>query len=89
MEKDKEISNDKQNLGIVRIVTHKIENVEWVFQFNDDEPIFFAEPSPYEGAKEVTFTIGNTTHSNLVFRDGKSNEFKIFAREKQGGNNEQ
>jgi hypothetical protein len=83
------MSNDKENLGTLRIVTHKIENVEWVFQFNDDEPIFFAEPSPYGGAKEVTFTIGNTAHSNIVFRDNKGNEFKIFAREKQGGNNEQ
>ena len=79
------MSNNKKNLGTVTIVTHKIENVEWVFQFNDDEPIFLAEPSPYGGAKEVTFTIGNTTHSNIVFRDNKGNEFKIFAREK-GGN---
>ena len=60
-----------------------------VFQFNDGEPIFFAEPSPYGGAKEVTFTVGNTTHSIIVFRDNKGNEFKIFAREKQGDNNEQ
>ena len=83
------MSNNEQNLGTVGIVTHKIENVEWVFQFNDDEPTFLAEPSPYGGAKEVTFTISNTTHSNIVFRDNKGNEFKIFAREKQGGNNEQ
>ena len=88
------MSNNKQNLGTLTyvtpptIVTHKIENVEWVFQFNDDEPTFLAEPSPYGGAKELTFTISNTTHSNIVFRDNKGNEFKIFAREK-GGNNEQ
>jgi len=83
------MSNNKQNLGTLTyvtpptIATHKIENVEWVFQFNDDEPIFLAEPSPYGGAKEVTFTISNTTHSNIVFRDNKGNEFKIFAREKE------
>jgi hypothetical protein len=76
------MSNDKQNLGTVTIVNNKIENVEWAFQFNNDEPIFFAEPSVYGGAKEVTFTIGNTTHSNIVFRDNKGNEFKIFARER-------
>lgn len=61
------------------------ENVEWAFQFNNDEPIFLAEPSPYGGAKEVTFTIGNTTHSNIIFRDNKGNEFKIFARERISG----
>ena len=76
------MSNNEQNLGTVTIVNNKIENVEWAFQFNNDEPIFFAEPSPYGGAKEVTFTIGNTTHSNIVFRDNKGNEFKIFARER-------
>ena len=82
------MSNKKQYLGTTRIVKNEIENVEWVFQFNDDEPVFFAEPYPYGGAKEVTFTIDNTIHSNIVFRDNKGNEFKIFAREK-GGNNEQ
>jgi hypothetical protein len=76
------MSYNKQNLETVTIVNDKIENVEWAFQFNNDEPIFFAEPSPYGGAKEVTFTIGNTTHSNIVFRDNKGNEFKIFARER-------
>ena len=76
------MSNNEQNLWTVTIVNNKIENVEWAFQFNNDEPIFFAEPSPYGGAKEVTFTIGNTTHSNIVFRDNKGNEFKIFARER-------
>ena len=88
------MSNNKQNLETLTYVilptisNHKIENVEWVFQFNDDEPVFLAEPSPYGGAKEVTFTISNTTDSYIVFMDNKGNEFKIFAREK-GGNNEQ
>lgn len=77
------MSNNKQSS--VRILTHKIQNIEWVFQFNNDEPIFFAEPLPDGGAKEVTFTIGNTINSNIVFRDNKGNEFKIFSREK-GGN---
>ena len=77
------MSNNKQSS--VRILTHKIQNIEWVFQFNDDEPIHLAEPFPDGGAKEVTFTIGNTINSNIVFRDNKGNEFKIFAREK-GGN---
>ena len=82
------MSNNKQYLGTTRIVKNEIENVEWVFQFNDDEPVFLAEPSPYGGAKELTFTISNTTDSYIVFMDNKGNEFKIFAREK-GGSNEQ
>jgi hypothetical protein len=82
------MSNNKQNLGTLKIVTHKIENVEWVFQFNDDKPIHIVGPSTDRGSKELTFTIGNTINSNVVFSDGKGNTFKIFAREK-GGNNDQ
>jgi hypothetical protein len=81
--------NNKQTMEAIGIVTHKIENVEWVFQFNDDEPIHFAEPFPDGGARGVSFTIGDTDTSNIVFDDGKGNTFKLFAREKQGGNNEQ
>jgi hypothetical protein len=81
------MSNDKQNLGTIGIVNHKIENVEYVFQFNNDEPIHLASSSCTDrGNKELQLTIYNTTHSNVVFYDGKGNTFKIFAREKQTHN---
>ena len=83
------MSNTKETMGTIGIVTHKIENPEWVFQFNNDEPVFLSGPLREQGATELTFTIGNTPHSNIVFRDNKGNEFKIFAREKQEGNNGQ
>jgi hypothetical protein len=73
------MTNNKQNLGTVGIVTHKIENVEWAFQFNDDVPVKIAEY--INGKREINLTIGDTSTSNIVFSDGKGNTFKIFARE--------
>jgi len=85
MEKDKTMSNNKQNLGTVTIVNHKIDNLEWAFQFNNDVPVMIAEY--INGKREMNLTIGDTSTSNIVFSDGNGNTFKIFAREK-GGNNE-
>ena len=73
---------ENNKLSIVNPTVY--ENVEWVFQFNDDKPIKFAHPT--NGTKELTFTLSNRSDSNVVFHDGKGNQFKIFAREK---NNEQ
>ena len=73
------MTNNKQNLGTVGIVTHKIKNVEWVFQFNDDNPTVISKPCG--GEKELIIKLNNTSHSNIVFFDGKGNTFKIFARE--------
>ena len=81
------MSNNKQSS--VRILPHKIQNIEWVFQFNDDEPIHLAEPSLFGYSNELSFTIGNTTDSIITFDDGKGNSFKLFAREKKSYNNEQ
>jgi len=57
------------------------ENVEWVFQFDYDEPILLGEP--LEDAKELVFRIGNNNNSNIWFYDGKGKTLKIFAREKK------
>jgi hypothetical protein len=81
------MSNNKQSS--VRILSNKIQNLEWVFQFNDDDPIHFAEPSLFGYSNELSFTIGNTTDSIITFDDGKGNSFKLFAREKKSYNNEQ
>lgn len=75
------MSNNKQSS--VRILSNKIQNLEWVFQFNDDDPIHFAEPSLFGHSTELSFTIGNTTDSIVTFEDGRGNSFKLFAREKQ------
>ena len=58
------------------------ENVEWVFQFDDDEPKILA--TPYGDTKKLVIEINNTSTSNIWFFDGSSGKtFKIFAREKQ------
>jgi len=81
------MSINLKNVGTLGIVPHKIENVEYVFQFNDDEPVHLCAPSFEDrGAKELQLIISNTTTSNVLFYDGKGNTFKIFAREKKGGN---
>ena len=73
-----EISITKNNFGLL-LDNRKINNLEWVFQFNNDTPIIILED--IEGKREINFTIGDTTESNIVFIDGKGNTFKIFARE--------
>jgi hypothetical protein len=81
---DTEMTNNKQQTAI-GIVNHKIDNLEWAFQFNNDVPVMIAEY--INGKREMNLTIGDTSTSNIVFSDGNGNTFKIFAREK-GGNNE-
>jgi hypothetical protein len=61
------------------LVIKKYENVEWVFQFNNDEHILLGRPK--DDTKELILTIGNRSDSNILFSDGKGNTFKIFARE--------
>jgi hypothetical protein len=73
------MSNNKENLRTLGILTPKIENVEWVYQFNNDNPIIISKP--IGGKKELTIKLNNTSHSNIVFDDGNGNRFKIFARE--------
>ncbi len=74
------MTNNKRQMAVpIGIATY--DNVEWAFQFNDDNPITIAQPT--DGTKELNLTIGNRSDSNMVFFDGKGNTFKIFAREKK------
>jgi hypothetical protein len=57
------------------------KNVEWMFQFDNGEPILFI--TPLEDSKKLIIEINNTSTSNICFYDGNGNTFKIFAREKQ------
>jgi|TARA_R110000822_G_scaffold176883_1_gene316934 hypothetical protein len=61
----------------------EFKNVEWVFQFNNNNPEHLAEPLSDSGAKELTLTIGNTAESVITFADTNGNQFTIFAREKE------
>lgn len=57
----------------------EFKNVEWAFQFNEDEPVLLATPE--KGTKTLSIHISNKKSSNIIFKDAKGNEFKIFARE--------
>jgi len=64
--------------------SEKLENCEWCFQFDSDEPQIFAwtgEDDSKDEEPKVMFTITNTKDSYISFthKDGKS--FKLFARE--------
>ena len=61
--------------------TMSFENPEWVFQFDEDEPISIT--SSLDGTKEFVIRIGNNNNSNIWFYDGNGKTFKIFAREKK------
>jgi hypothetical protein len=78
-EKLKELmEKDKQQTAVpIGIATY--DNVEWVYQFNDDNPILISKP--IGGEKELIIKLNNKSCSNIVFHDGKGNTFKIFARE--------
>lgn len=51
------------------------ENVEFCFQFGDDEPVVFAT-----GPNECSIRLNPTTDANISFNNN-GKEFKLFARE--------
>lgn len=53
------------------------QNVEFCFQFGDDEPIIFAT-----GPNSCNITLSATSNSNMIFNDN-GKVFKLFARERQ------
>jgi hypothetical protein len=56
---------------------HVFENVEFCYQFDDDEPVVFAD-----GTNELRITVNDTSGGNITFTDNNKN-FTIFARERQ------
>lgn len=54
-----------------------IEDVEFCFQFGDEEPVVFAT-----GPNECHIHLSPQTNSNMTFTDN-DREFKLFARERQ------
>ena len=78
MEKEK-----LEQIGTIQMApSKKLEQCEWCFQFDDDEPKIFAwtEEDMTDEDPTVTFTIGNTEGAYVSFtKDGKT--FKLFARE--------
>jgi hypothetical protein len=55
------------------------ENVEFCFQFGNEEPVVFAT-----GPNECSIRLSPTTNANMTFNDN-DRVFKLFARERQNG----
>lgn len=57
-------------------IIQNYDDVEFCFQFDDNEPVAFAE-----GTNEISMKITATSEGKITFTDG-DNRFTIFAREK-------
>lgn len=55
------------------------ENVEFCFQFGDNDPVVFAT-----GPNECSIHLSPTSTTEISFTD-TNNVFKLFARERQNG----
>lgn len=64
-----------QQLTLTRTI---FEDVEFCFQFDDNEPIGFAT-----GPNECNIRISPTNNGNMTFTDNDGRVFKLFARERQ------
>jgi hypothetical protein len=58
-------------------VSFEPSNVEFCFQFGDEEPIVFAN-----GPNECSIRLSPTVNSDMIFNDN-GKVFKLFARERQ------
>ena len=64
--------------------SEKLEQCEWVFQFDEDAPQIFAWTSEDMTDEEptVTFTVSNTKDAYISFTNKETGKkFKLFARE--------
>jgi hypothetical protein len=61
----------------------RFNNTEWVYQFDDNEPIVFAvENNGIDPT--LTLRLDNTNNAHITFIDEVNNkQFKIYARERQ------
>jgi hypothetical protein len=57
--------------------TFEPSNVEFCFQFGDDEPVVFAH-----GPNDCSIRLSPTTNAEMTFNDN-GRVFKLFARERQ------
>jgi hypothetical protein len=55
------------------------DNIEFCFQFGDNEPVVFAT-----GPNECQINLSPQTDSSMTFTDNER-KFKLFARERQNG----
>ena len=89
MTNNKKIENEQEvtlePIGEVKMAPpQKLEQCEWVFQFDEDEPQIFAWTSEDMTDEDptVTFTVSNTKDAYISFTNRENGKkFKLFARE--------
>lgn len=86
MAKTKKTKEEKlEPIGELKIAPpEKLEQCEWVFQFDGDEPQIFAWTGEDMTDEEptVTFTISNNKDAYISFTSKQNGKrFKLFARE--------
>jgi hypothetical protein len=83
--KTKKIAEVLEPIGEVTLrQSEKLEQCEWCFQFDGDEPQIFAwtgENDSKDEEPKVMFTITNTKDSYINFTHKNGKSFKLFARE--------
>ena len=65
--------------------TKHIDDCEWCFQFDDNDPIVFATAlkKDFTTIPKISFTLTNRTDSTMTFFDEKSGKkLKLYSREK-------
>ena len=89
MTNNKKIENEQAEelapIGELKLSSpEKLEQCEWVFQFDEDEPQIFAWTSEDMTDEDptVTFTVSNTKDAYISFTNKETGKkFKLFARE--------
>ena len=65
---------------ILTLTRPTFQNVEFCFQFGDNEPTVFAT-----GPNECSIRLSPTPDGNVTFRSNEGSTFKLFAREAING----
>lgn len=78
-EQEREITGEQITLAQPNVIEYS--QAEWVFQFDDNEPVVFAWSNEEGDPGEVNIKLKPNSASNLIFtdRDG-TRTFKMFAR---------
>lgn len=70
--------NFTDNRLMITQPTFLTNDVEFCFQFDNEEPIGFAS-----GSNDLHIHISPTPNGNIIFTNNNGRTFKIFARERQ------
>jgi hypothetical protein len=70
-----------EGFELVDIQATKFKHPEWVFQFDNDEPVVFAWCEQEEDNPRLSFNLKAETNSTLFFKSPGGKTFKIFSRE--------